>query len=360
LWVSIIICLVGFSVTAVGGNVARRRGVKMNRYPFEVEGGSKSFIDDVVISHTDEYFFSTAGIVDAAVMVFMPILVTVAISAYDRIRFLSKFLEIMGIIFFMRGISVMATIMPTLFNVLQHPQCWDKPGNSIKDMLAEKEFCNDLMFSGHTVFAFLPATIFVYSIVYGPYAYKPLIVGSALLIATALSSLIVVGRLHYTADVIVAITITTLLVTMNAPVWKLQFSFRKSQVTSIAAIDKVPGYLELCIERLNVFTQTVQESTVGSAADEGGGTTKHTETWGKIERVYQQLGDLIAQVETATHADDDHRDEDEVVREEPDTITDILGEGIIVPKAIGDVGVENSDISNDEHSDEQPLLDNKV
>jgi len=381
LWVGALICIIGFAVTAVGGNVARRRGVKMNRYPYEVEGNSKSFINDVVISRTDEYFFSTAGIVDAAVMVFMPILLTVSISAYDRIRFASKFLELIGIIFFMRGISVMATIMPTLFNVLQHPQCWDKPGNSLKDMLAEKEFCNDLMFSGHTVFAFLPALIFVYSIVYGPYAYKPFIVGSVLLTATALSSLIVVGRLHYTADVVVAIILTSLLVTMNAPVWKLQFSFRKSQtgVGSVSAIDKVPSYLELCIERLNVFTMTVQESGIAAGgADESGGTTKHTETWKKIDLIYAQMGELIDEIQRDSANmdndylganDDKHADDDGLG--EADTITAIFGEGFTnVPQAGGDNQIttpEHSDNDQDDiepvnvdDSSQQPLIDNKV
>lgn len=354
IWVSSIICLVGFIVTAIGGNVARRRGVKMNRYPFEVDGGSRSFIDDVVISRTEDYFFSTAGIVDAAVMVFMPILVTVAISSYDKVRFGSKFLELLGLIFFMRGISVMATIMPTLFNVLQHPQCWDSPGTSLKDMLAEKEFCNDLMFSGHTVFAFLPAMIFVYSIIYGPYSYKPFLVGSVLLTATALSSLIVVGRLHYTADVVVAIVITTLLVTMNAPVWKLQFSFRKAQTcgggSALSAIEKVPSYLELCIERLNVFTVAVKESGFNAGTADEAGSEKHAETWQKIDNVYAQLGDLITQISRHTNEDDDAREDGEQEKEETDTITavfgDVLpGDQIVVPRE-----------SDESLNDKKPLI----
>ena len=294
IWASLIIFFVGIGVTAVGGNIARRRGVKMNRHPFEVAGEARSFIDDVVISHTNDYFFSTAGIVDGAVMIFMPLLVTVAISSLDRVKFASKVFELLGVIFFMRGISVMSTIMPTLFNVLQHPQCWDKPGTTLMEMVAEKEFCNDLMFSGHTVFCFLPALIFVFSIVHGPYSYKPLLIASVLLTASALTSLIIIGRLHYTADVIVAVTITALLVIMNAPVWKLQFSFRKSQlgVGSISAIDKVPGYLELCIERLNLFTITVQDTVVGKDSEEG----MHAETWSSIDVSYAQLGDLIEQV----------------------------------------------------------------
>jgi hypothetical protein len=110
----------------------------MNRHPFEVAGAPQTFIHDVVISHTKEYFFSTGGIVDAAVMVFMPIMVMLAIVSIDRLKFASKVLELNGIVFFMRGWAVMATIMPTLYNVLQHPQCWDPPGNTLSDMLAEK------------------------------------------------------------------------------------------------------------------------------------------------------------------------------------------------------------------------------
>lgn len=292
------IFIFGLIVTAIGGNVARRRGVKMNRHPFEVEsnpdGSLISFIDDVVISHTSDYFFSTAGLVDGAVMIFMPLLVMVAISSLDRKRFAAKVMELFGIIFFMRGIAVMSTIMPTLFNVLQHPQCWDKPRDGLKDMMMEKEFCNDLMFSGHTVFCMFPALIFVFSIVYGPYNYKPLLIGSVLLLALLLTSLIVIGRLHYTADVIVALTLTTLLVVMNSPVWKLQFSFRKSQlgVGSASAIDKVPSYLELCIERLNLYVLTIEE-TPSSLSEEG----KHEETWTSVALLYTQLGELIESVE---------------------------------------------------------------
>lgn len=296
LWVSVLVLVLGLTVTAVGGNVARRRGVKMNRHPFEVDGVHQSFIDDVVISHTSDYFFSTAGIVDGAVMIFMPLLVMVAISSLDRIKFVSKVVELLGIIFFMRGISVMATIMPTLFNVLQHPQCWDAPGTSFAAMIAEKEFCNDLMFSGHTVFCFLPALIFVFSIVHGPYSYKPAVISAVLISAGALTSLIIVGRLHYTADVVVAITLTALLVVMNAPVWKLQFSFRKSQlgVGSVSAIDKVPGYLELCIERLNLYTVTLQDTAIGDENDTSAGGNK--EGWNKVHTTYMRLGDLINQI----------------------------------------------------------------
>ena len=293
LWVSIPILICGLAVTAAGGNYARRKGVKMNRHPFEIDGFNPLFVDDVIISHTTNYFFSTAGIVDGAVMMFMPILAMVAISSLDRLKFLSKILELVGIIFFLRGISVMATVMPTLFNVLQHPQCWDQPGDSISDVLAEKEFCNDLMFSGHTVFCFLPALIFVFSIVHGPYSYKPLLISTVLISATALTSLIIVGRLHYTADVVVAIILTALLVIMNAPVWKLQFSFRKAQlgVGSVSAIEKVPGYLELCIERLNLYTVTLHDTALPSAEE-----ASYKESWDKVNSTYLQLGDLINDV----------------------------------------------------------------
>jgi hypothetical protein len=296
LWASILIFFIGMGVTAMGGNVARRRGVKMNRHIFEVDGDpndvygeNQKFVNDVVISHTRNYFFSTGGIVDGAVLLFTPIMVMLAIVSLDRLKFASKVLELYGVVFFMRGLAVMATIMPTLYNVLQHPQCWDTPGNKLSDMLAEKEFCNDCMFSGHTVFCFLPALIFVFSIVYGPYSYKPLLISSVILSATALTSLIVIGRLHYTADVVVAIILTALLVIMNAPVWKLLFSFRKSQlgVGSVSAIDKVPGYLEMCVERLNLYTSTLQDN---APFPEDG---SNTETWTKIDAAYAELGELI-------------------------------------------------------------------
>jgi hypothetical protein len=298
IWTSAFIFLGGMGVTAIGGNVARRRGVKMNRHPFEVAGAPQTFIDDVVISHTQNYFFSTGGIVDAAVLVFTPIMIMLAIVSIDRLKFASKVMELYGIIFFMRGLAVMATIMPTLYNVLQHPQCWDVPGNKLADMLAEKEFCNDCMFSGHTVFCFFPALIFVYSIIYGPYSYKPLLIASVLLSATLLTSLIVVGRLHYTSDVVVAIVLTFLLVIMNAPVWKLLFSFRKSQlgVGSLSAIDKVPGFLEMCVERLNLYTTTVEES-----AEDG----DNKESWSKVDAIYAQLGELIEAASTQAAADEE-------------------------------------------------------
>jgi hypothetical protein len=316
LWISAIVLILGLGVTAVGGNVARRRGVKMNRHPYEVAGVPQSFIDDVVISHTNDYFFSTAGIVDGAVMIFMPLLVMIAISSLDRIRFASKCLELLGVIFFMRGIAVMATIMPTLFNVLQHPQCWNRPGSKLLDMLMEKEFCNDLMFSGHTVFAMLPAMIFAFSIIYGPYSYKPFIVGSVLLTASALTSLIVAGRLHYTSDVIVAIIITALLVVMNAPVWKLQFSFRKAQsgIGNVSAIDKVPSFLEQCAERLNSYTLAVREEVqvVANPSED-----KNPESWNKLEEMYHSLGELIdeARVNAKSIETEDNGNDDQIYNE---------------------------------------------
>ena len=177
------------------------------------------------------------------------------------------------------------------------------------------------MFSGHTVFCFLPALIFVYSIVYGPYSYKPALISAVLLTATALSSLIVVGRLHYTADVVVAIILSALLVIMNAPVWKLLFSFRKSQlgIGSVSAIDKVPGYLELCIDRLNVYTSTVQENL--PTAEDG----SNAETWAKVDALYAELGQLIEsavtdakQAELEEETDDDQRVSDAIEQVDED------------------------------------------
>ncbi len=314
--VSVLVFFLGLAVTAFGGNVARRRGVKMNRHPYEVAGVSQSFIDDVVISHTTDYFFSTAGIVDGAVMIFMPLLVMVAISSLDRVRFASKCLELLGVIFVMRGMAVMSTIMPTLFNVLQHPQCWDRPGTKLTDMLAEKEFCNDLMFSGHTVFAMLPAMIFAFNIVYGPYSYKPLIVGAVMLTATALTSLIVAGRLHYTSDVIVAVILTALLVIMNAPVWKLQFSFRKAQsgIGNVSAIDKVPNYLEQAAERLNGYTVAVREDTNQTTADYQS-ESSNPESWNSLSEAYAALGDVL--METRQSAESAEKEEDEPIAIEP-------------------------------------------
>jgi hypothetical protein len=172
------------------------------------------------------------------------------------------------------------------------------------------------MFSGHTVFCFIPALIFVYSIVYGPYSYKPALISAVLLTATALSSLIVVGRLHYTADVVVAIILSALLVIMNAPVWKLLFSFRKSQlgIGSVSAIDKVPGYLELCIDRLNVYTSTVRENL--PSGEDG----SNTESWAKVDVVYAELGELI---ETAVN-DAKQAEFDEETEEEEQRVSDAI------------------------------------
>lgn len=68
------------------------------------------------------------------------------------------------------------------------------------------------------------------------------------------------------------------------------FSFRKSQlgIGSVSAIDKVPGYLELCIDRLNVYTSTVQENLRVSGED-----GSNTESWAKVDVVYAELGELI-------------------------------------------------------------------
>ena len=183
-----------------------------------------------------------------------------------------------------------------------------------------------------------------------------------------------VGRLHYTADVVVAIVITALLVTMNAPVWKLQFSFRKTQSNGgsavLSAIEKVPSYLELCIERLNVFTVAVQESgfSAANAADEAG-ANKHAETWQKIDHIYAELGELIDQIsrDESTEIGDGIDTNEKLNDQEPDTITAVFGE-ILPPN--GDVSLPPVTINSDEadspvsvalqdDNDKKPLI-NKV
>ena len=247
LWFSGFLAVFSVLFTKVIGRFVRNWGKSINRLPWTVP--SEEFvttIDDLIISHTGNYWFNPHEVVDGTVLVWVPLVFVIALGSVDRISSLSKFLESLAYGYLLRCISIAVTIYPTSVAVMQSPHCYTMDQMSFWEGMMEVDFCNDMMYSGHASLVVTPAAILILMLIYGPYKTKALPIIAVIFTGLFSCSVVVTGRFHYTADVLVTCTVCSLITLVNAPAWKVLFSYGKYElkVGSTVSIHKVSALME--------------------------------------------------------------------------------------------------------------------
>jgi hypothetical protein len=234
--------------TKISGMMAFNSGLALNRLPWDSFSPSSTdhLIDDLVVSRADGYWFNPPSIVDGTVLGWIPMILVVLIGSITRIECLSKIIEVLAYGYWIRTISIYVTSFPTSMAVLQSPQCYDLQRMSIFKAMMSNEFCNDMMYSGHATMVFTPAFTMILMLIHGPFNQKMLTLGVILVCMAFSSSVVIIGRFHYTADVLVSCIICFTLCIIHSPAWKIMFTYRKFElgIGSRESIHKVIPVME--------------------------------------------------------------------------------------------------------------------
>ena len=247
-WVSISMFGLAILLTKLVGMHVYNSGLAVNRLPWTstAQLPDSELIDDVIISGTHGFWFNPPTIVDGTVMALIPLVFALIIGSVDRRDAISKFVEVLAYGYLIRAVAIGITILPTSMAVLQAPHCYGTTKLSFFGAMATNDFCNDMMYSGHATLVLTPAFTLMLMIIHGPFRSKmPSLV--ALMICVAFSCMVVIiGRFHYTADVLVSFMVCFLLTLVHAPAWKILFSYRKFELGagSAESLDKVSALLE--------------------------------------------------------------------------------------------------------------------
>ena len=189
------VLLLSMFLTNIVGNYATNREHRYNDKPLEdvlhiVFGTFNPFYLDIILIAAN--------------------LLTIVILAYKSIRqrkvlYIHKMCFTIGIIYLLRCLCIYVTYLPN-----SRLCTFDGTNNLVTTI--RKDFCGDLMFSGHTS-QFAVGMIFLYELHPKKYIMYVGIVTSLLYAA-----LISISRLHYTIDVIIALY-TSLFVYQNVCMW---------------------------------------------------------------------------------------------------------------------------------------------
>jgi hypothetical protein len=259
LWVSIVFFVGSWLCTTMVGRLVRNSGKFINLLPWVSPYDSlMDTVDDVVLSHTGNYWFDPPTVVDGTVMGWVPLVFVVAFGSIDRVACLSKLIQSLAMGYLFRVPSIIATIFPTSTSVLQAPQCYNTDQLSFWKGFITLDFCNDMVYSGHASLVVTPAVIIILMIVYGPYLHKVLPVVAVTVGGLFSVGVIIAGRFHYTADVLLTVGVCTLIAIVNAPAWKIIFSYSRYQlrIGSATSITKVAPLLEEACDKVVSITKS--------------------------------------------------------------------------------------------------------
>lgn len=287
LWASVTSLFLASLISKFSGMDVFNLGKYVNRLPWvsSLDLGPSKPIQDLIVSQTSGFWFNPAAVVDGAVMAWVPMVVMIVLGSIARWEALSKLIEIIAIGYWIRAASIGVTVFPTPMSVLQTPQCYTETEMGIVEAFGTSEFCNDLMYSGHATLVLTPAFVMILMVIYGPFQYKSLTIGGICISLIVSISIVIVGRFHYSSDVLVAALICFLLALIHAPAWKIIFSARKFELkhASTDELQKVAAELE------ELGTRTV--SLVKSRR-----VDYRTTDWDALKNKYDKIADYISQL----------------------------------------------------------------
>ena len=228
---SIVIILLGIIAKRAASYSARVRGYDLNMYFYEIAFGSGDgshswSLPDVILDDTHR-FVMDKSLVKMILAFWIPSVLVIGASTVDYMKFISKVIQIWGILFLIGAAVSVVTVPPTPAFVFQKPQCYRPPHRppTFSQFFSVSESCNDQLFSIYAVLVTVPVMLFYLFIRYGPVNRK-ISAYVTLFLVTVGSLYIIVGtRQEYTVDVYIGALISVLMCLSQAAAFKLLFRF---------------------------------------------------------------------------------------------------------------------------------------
>jgi hypothetical protein len=147
-----------------------------------------------------------------------------------------------------------------------------------------------MIFSGHSLLAVVPAITLILLLVYGPFKNKTGTIVTVSIGLTISLSVILLGRFHYTADVLISFVVCFFLVLIHSPALKIFFSYRRFEVGhgTSAQMSKVAGELETAS---NAIETTVEIVKIDNEAT----------SWIQIEEKKEIIRNLLQKLQNTTN-----------------------------------------------------------
>jgi hypothetical protein len=265
LGVSLTLLILGVVAKCGAAYSARVRGYELNMFFYKnsiIDDGTSHVnswsLPDLVLDDTERYVMDKS-LVKMLLVLWIPSVSVIGFATIDLMKYLSKVIQITGILFLIGAAVSIVTVPPTPAFVLQKPQCYKEPARppSFAQFFYLSESCNDQIFSMYSVLILVPAMMFYFYIRYGAINRK-WTAYVVLFLATLASLYIIIStRQQYTVDVYIGALITILVsLSQTAPI-KLLFRFGMvhpgiSEKPPVVLSDKIVPMLDDVIKRLEL------------------------------------------------------------------------------------------------------------
>jgi hypothetical protein len=252
--------------------LSRVRGYKLNLFLFDSVQSSSAqsaswaqsgALIDAIVDLAGNYYISE-NVANIVTFSWLPLLLMLGIGSVDFRLYVSKCLEIFALLTFLKSITGVSTIPATPSPVIQRPQCYDPPPElSLWNVFKYGQDCNNLMFPIQSTVVAVPAVFVLLFIRYGPVKYKWIAWAGTVAGALPCLCLIIIARLHYTADVYIGTVITVLYVLTQSGAFKLLFHFPpavRPGDTKTMIRDRIVPLLAECVNRLEAYKQSLKRT----------------------------------------------------------------------------------------------------
>jgi hypothetical protein len=273
--------IVATVLNRVASLISREEGYPLNIYFFNsvasVKTGTGSVLtgslSDFIMDKTSKFYVSeriTRSTLSAAV----PLVLALCIGSTDPQRFLSKVIQLAGIVGFLKSFTAISTVVPVPATPIAMPICYTAPASwSFSYVISGKASCNHIMFSLDAAVITLGIMVILLYIRYGQ-AIKKFVAYSVLLIMLGCCLVLpIAARLSYSVNVVIAFFVVALLVITQSQAFKLLFQLEVSEIDFTADIrklrivpgevlnDKVIPNLRECVKRLEQYRMATKDAT---------------------------------------------------------------------------------------------------
>ena len=248
----------------------RYHGYVLNVYAWKTVGSVSTgtgstrtgSLSDFVMDATSKFYISES-IPSGIMWGWLPLILALGLGSTDPARFVSKLLQLFGILVALRSFFSLSTIAPIPSTVISRPYCYDEPitGFSLNALFQPASGCNHLMYSLHAASTTMSVGVIIMFTRFGPLDKGKIGTYFVLFLTAVVCALLpIVARMNYSMDCFVGFLIAILLVFSQSPAWKLLFRF---DFTGLARFttnlpgeilsDKIIPTLTECVKRIESY-----------------------------------------------------------------------------------------------------------